>query len=60
MRILFVPESTEGISEGQTNYCNEWRKSLNIDDFVHFRLLKIGSNSRVESGINAALTVASS
>ena len=40
------------------NHGNEWRKSLNIDDFVHFKLLKIGGNSRVESGINAALTVA--
>ena len=40
------------------NYGNEWRKKLNIDDFVHFELLKIGRNSRVESGINAPLTVA--
>ena len=28
------------------------------DIFVHFKLLKIGRNSGVESGINAALTVA--
>ena len=41
-----------------SNHCYEWRKSLNIDDFVHFKLLKIGRNSRVESGINAPLTVA--
>ena len=27
---------------------------------MHFELLKIGKNSRVESGINASLTVASS
>ena len=26
--------------------------------FVHFKLLKIGRNSRVESGINAPITVA--
>ena len=37
----------------------EWRKPLNTDDFTHFELLKIGSDSRVESGINAPLTVAS-
>ena len=43
-----------------SNHCNEWRKPLNIDAFVHFELLKIGINSRVESDINAALTVASS
>jgi len=36
------------------------KKQLNIDGFAHFELLKIGRNSRVESGINAALTVASS
>ena len=41
-----------------SDHCDEWRKPLNIDDFVHFKLLKIGRNSRVESGINAALTVA--
>ena len=34
------------------------RKQLNTDDLSHFELLKIGRNSRVESGINAALTVA--
>ncbi len=57
VKILFMPESTEGVSEGQ-NYGYEWRKSLNIDDFAHSKLLKIGRNSRVESGINAPLTVA--
>ena len=41
-----------------SNHCYEWRKSLNIDVFVHFELLKIGRKSRVESGINAPLTVA--
>lgn len=41
-----------------SNHCYEWRKSLNIDDFVHFKLLKIGGKSRVESGINTPLTVA--
>ena len=43
-----------------SNHCYEWRKSLNIDDFVRFKLLKIGRKSGVESGMNAALTVASS
>ena len=43
-----------------SNYCYEWGKSLNIDDFVRFKLLKIGRKSRVESGINTPLTVASS
>lgn len=43
-----------------SDHCDEWRKPLNIDGFVHFELLKIGRNSGVESGINAALTVASS
>ena len=42
-----------------SDHCDEWRKPLNIDIFVHFELIKIGRNSRVESGINAALTVVS-
>ena len=58
VKILFMPESTEGFLRADD--CHEWRKPLNIDGFVHFELLKIGRKSKVESGINAALTVASS
>ena len=33
-----------------SNHCNEWRKWLNIDDFVYFELLKIGNKSKVKPG----------
>ena len=47
--------------DGNVQWCNAFgggQETLNNDVFVHFELLKIGRKSRVESGINAALTVA--